>query len=312
MGATEGAREAHDQRRDSDTRPQSAFDAPVAGWVDAYGADAARRWPSQVWSPVAVAVLGFACLAVSLVVVGEWVTRGPFLAGFRGWDQGVSHWFSVRRTSGWSSLSGFGSHMAETVPIIVGALVLEAVLVWRRRWRDLLLVLIGLSVEITVFLSVNEIVRRPRPPVHRLGIEPSTFSFPSGHVAATVVLYGSIALLVSLTYRKRLVTAALWSLVVLLALLVGFARVYRGMHHVSDVVAGALVGLGCLGVAAMAARASSLAATPSRIDAEPAPPPRPGVDGIGSVASSPADGPTVMARNATGPESATASAGGKR
>ena len=201
---------------------------------------------------------------ISLVVVGEWISRGPLLGGFRSWDQRVTAWLAVRRTPGWSSFSGLGSHLAETVPIIVGALVLEAVLAWRRRWRDLLVVLVGLCVEITVFLSVNEIVRRARPAVPRVGIEPSTFSFPSGHTAATVVLYGSVALLVSLTYRKRLVTVAVWSIVVLLDVSVGFARVYRGMHHVSDVVAGTLLGIGCLCVAAVAARASSLVADGSR------------------------------------------------
>ena len=164
-----------------------------------------------------MAAVGFAALSVILIVLGELVTHGPLLDGFRSWDQSVSAWFSTRRTSGWSSFSSLGSHLAETAPIIVGALILEAVLIWRRRWRDLLLVLVGLSVEITVFLTVNEIVRRPRPPVHRLGIEPSTFSFPSGHVAATVVLYGSIALLVSLhlpqapAHRRRLVASSLCS-----------------------------------------------------------------------------------------------------
>jgi membrane-associated phospholipid phosphatase len=236
------------------------FDAPVTPTVDQIAERAATRWSSPRWSPVAVAAVGVAALSIILIIVGEIVTRGPLLDGFRSWDQSVSAWFSTRRTSGWSTLSSYGSHLAETAPIIIGALVLEAVLMLRRRWRDLLLVLVGLSVEITVFLTVNELVRRPRPPVHRLGIEPSTFSFPSGHIAATVVLYGSMAVLISLTYRKRLLTIGVWCIVALLALTVGFARVYRGMHHVSDVVAGALMGLACLGIAAVAARASALAA----------------------------------------------------
>ena len=64
-------------------------------------------------------------------------------------------------------------------------MVVEIVLAVRRRWRDLLLVVVGLAVELAVFLTVNEVVRRPRPSVTKLGIEPATFSFPSGHVAAT-------------------------------------------------------------------------------------------------------------------------------
>jgi undecaprenyl-diphosphatase len=273
----------------------AAFDGPVTPAVDRIADEAASRWTNPRWSPVAVGVAGFAGLSLILIVLGELLARGPLLGGFRAWDQSVSAWFSTRRTSGWSSFSSYGSHLAETVPIIVGALVLEAVLILRRRWRDLWLVLVGLSVEITVFLTVNETVRRPRPPVHKLGIEPSTFSFPSGHIAATVVLYGSIALLISLTYRKRLLTAALWCVVALLALSVGFARVYRGMHHVSDVVAGALMGLACLGVAAVAARTSALAAArlhptdvaPAVDDAWTGPPATKGSVSVAAVAAKP-------------------------
>jgi membrane-associated phospholipid phosphatase len=36
---------------------------------------------------------------------------------------------------------------------------------------------------------------------------------------------------------------------------VGFARVYRGLHHPTDVFIGALLGLACLGIAAVAVRA---------------------------------------------------------
>ena len=38
--------------------------------------------------------------------------------------------------------------------------------------------------------------------------------------------------------------------------MVGFARVYRGLHHPTDVLFGALLGLACLAVAAMAVRAA--------------------------------------------------------
>jgi undecaprenyl-diphosphatase len=42
-------------------------------------------------------------------------------------------------------------------------------------------------------------------------------------------------------------------------LFVGWARMYRGMHHVSDVVAGLLMGLGALAILVFAARSSRAA-----------------------------------------------------
>ena len=53
--------------------------------------------------------------------------------------------------------------------------------------------MVGLAAELAVFLSTNYLCRSPvavRP--RRLGSTPSTSSWPSGHVAATAVLYGEL------------------------------------------------------------------------------------------------------------------------
>ncbi len=199
-------------------------------------------------------------MAVVLIVIGEAITHLGLLGGLRTADDHVNANLAAHRTSGWNSFSTFWSHSAETMPIIVGGLLIEIVLALRKRWRDLLLVVIALAVELATFLIVNELVRRERPSVEKLGIVPTTFSFPSGHTAATIVLYGSIVLLITLHMRSRLAKVLPWVLVLLLTIAVGYARVYRGMHHVSDVVAGAIMGIGALLVAVTATRASSIAA----------------------------------------------------
>ena len=79
----------------------------------------------------------------------------------------------------------------------------------------------------------------------KLGSEPSTSSFPSGHIAATVVLWGAIAVLFFSASTYRWVRATAYTIVVVLACAVGTARVYRGMHHPSDVVFGGLMGVSC-------------------------------------------------------------------
>ena len=55
----------------------------------------------------------------------------------------------------------------------------------------------AMVVEITTFLIVNHLVGRERPPVERIGPLPGTYSFPSGHVAATLVCWGGISLLLA-------------------------------------------------------------------------------------------------------------------
>ncbi len=238
--------------------PRSRMDHPRNRRVEGAAGRGASRLDSPRRAVLTTAVAGWLAIALLLVILGEVLVHSGLLAGLRTWDDSVNRWFVLRRTEGRNSLSSFWSKSAETVPIIVGALLLEVILAVRRRWRDLLVIVVGLAIELAGFLAVNEIVRRQRPDVAKLGAEPSTFSFPSGHTAATVVLWGSVALLLVPAASPTIVRVLRWFLVVALTGMVGWARVYRGMHHVTDVVAGMLLGLSSLLIAITAARASSM------------------------------------------------------
>lgn len=106
---------------------------------------------------------------------------------------------------------------------------------------------LALAVEVSVFLLTTLLVHRARPAAFELDHSPPTSSFPSGHTAAAVVLYGAVAWLI---FRKTARRAS-W-LLLLMPVAVGFARLYRGMHHPSDVLAGCLLGACALLVGARA------------------------------------------------------------
>ena len=71
-------------------------------------------------------------------------------------------------------------------------------------------------------------------------------SFPSGHAAAAVAFYAGLLIVVSWHSRQRAVRAALIALAVFAPLAVASARLYRGMHHPVDVIAGMLLGVASL------------------------------------------------------------------
>jgi membrane-associated phospholipid phosphatase len=79
-----------------------------------------------------------------------------------------------------------------------------------------------------------------------------------------LALYGGLALLIGAHVRSRIVGALCWIVAVLATAVIAFARVYRGMHHPSDVLAGALLGLAALGVAAVSARTGQLVSAERR------------------------------------------------
>jgi undecaprenyl-diphosphatase len=96
--------------------------------------------------------------------------------------------------------------------------------------------------ELLVFLVVTAVVNRPRPDVPLLDAAPPTSSFPSGHTAAAVAFYGCLAVIVLRQLRPRWLAVTIATLLCLVPLVVGISRLYRGMHHPTDVVFGALGG----------------------------------------------------------------------
>jgi undecaprenyl-diphosphatase len=67
-------------------------------------------------------------------------------------------------------------------------------------------------------------------------------------------MYGSLAIVVWAETRSKLWRALTIILAVLGPIIVATSRVYRGMHNPTDVVCGALIGMGCLAVGYVAVR----------------------------------------------------------
>ncbi len=226
---------------------------PVAAAVD-------ERIRSAVRSPIVVAATAYVGITLVLLVVGWLLVRTPLGAPVRGWDEAVSRDLATGRSSGWTGYSDVGTSGANTAPIVIGTVVVSAVLAALRRWRDLLLVPLGLAVELATFLTVNLLVARDRPDVAQLGGEPATHSFPSGHVAATLVLWGGVAVLLGVGRWRTRYQVLAWALVAVPVVTVGFSRVYRGMHFTTDVLAGLVLGALALVASIVATRASWLGA----------------------------------------------------
>ena len=95
--------------------------------------------------------------------------------------------------------------------------------------------------------------------MHRLDQLPADASYYSGHTAASVAVYCGLALLITSRIRNTGARIVIWAIAIAIPLLVAVSRVYRGMHHPTDVGAALLVGIGTLVVALAAARASKAA-----------------------------------------------------
>jgi membrane-associated phospholipid phosphatase len=130
--------------------------------------------------------------------------------------------------------------------VLAGVTAIAAYLLARRRhFREaVLMVLAYVGAEVLSY-SLKLAFRRDRPfftdPLATL----STYSFPSGHATVSVAVYGAVSLVLlrRLTGPARVVCLAA---AVLLVSLIGFSRLYLGVHFFSDVLAGFSVGLAWL------------------------------------------------------------------
>jgi undecaprenyl-diphosphatase len=67
---------------------------------------------------------------------------------------------------------------------------------------------------------------------------PASASFPSGHALYAASIFGGLAALLTARLKHGPLRVAVWSAAVFLILMVGFSRVYLGVHYPSDVLAG--------------------------------------------------------------------------
>jgi undecaprenyl-diphosphatase len=209
---------------------------------------------------VVVVLVGFALLA-ALTVLAGWLLKTYVLPdhGIGHADEHVNVWLAARRTATWNDvsfwLSGVGDVFA--IPALVILTALGAMIL--RKWRIAAFIVAAIAIEAATYRVATLLIHRHRPRVHRLDQLPVDASYYSGHTAASVAVYCGLTLLITSRIRRTGVRIACWVIAVAIPLLVGLSRMYRGMHHPTDVGAAVLVGIATLVVALAAVRAAKAA-----------------------------------------------------
>jgi membrane-associated phospholipid phosphatase len=222
------------------TTPKAAPETADQAAPDRHPIFAARDDITVERSDIGWLIVGLVVLIAVFFALGELVVSSDAITSF---DQRVAEWFVDRRTPALDTVSLIGSYLAETIVKIVATAVL-AIGMWLawKRWREPLLMVLPLILEATAFITITFLVGRSRPDVERLDSSPVGSSFPSGHVAAAAA-YGALAIIVFWHTRSKWIRLATLLLIVAIPVIVGASRMYRGMHFLSDVIAGAALGV---------------------------------------------------------------------
>jgi undecaprenyl-diphosphatase len=128
----------------------------------------------------------------------------------------------------------------ETVALL--GVIVAAVLAWRRRWLYLGTWITAVAGSAALNHLLKGLFARPRPFFEHPLLVETSYSFPSGHAMESFVLYGMLAYFAVLALESWRARTAVVFGAALLVLLIGFSRMYLGVHYFSDVVAGYAAG----------------------------------------------------------------------
>jgi undecaprenyl-diphosphatase len=148
--------------------------------------------------------------------------------------QAVQRWATPTLTRAMRSFTNAGEPIF-LVPFML-IMVLGLLALSRNRTAIMLVVLWSGATAVSEGLKV--IFRRVRPEAFFGYVEPVTYSFPSGHAIASACFYGSVAAVVAANINSVVLRGAIWTVVALVIILIGWSRVYLGVHYLSDVIAG--------------------------------------------------------------------------
>jgi membrane-associated phospholipid phosphatase len=222
---------------------QSSRLAHAAAAIRAWGA----RSPSRLGQIARNQLVDLPVLLLfgALVIIGVWaffdlledVIMGD---GVIGLDRTVYTWLQQHRSALGDRLLVGVTELGDAkvaLPVAAVALALFAML---GRWRDALFLAAALGGAVAFVAGLKRVIHRARPVDIYDGV--AEYSFPSGHAAMSIVLFGFLAFLLAVRaapgWRRIIYSAA-----IVLVLLIGFSRVYLGAHWLSDVLAGLAFGV---------------------------------------------------------------------
>lgn len=155
-------------------------------------------------------------------------------------SENVSHFWSDGLTTFFLTITGLGNIFV----LLALSIILLLLLISRRRFYESFVLLSSILAGSLSVMIFKEFTKVPR--LENSLIEELSFSFPSGHTAMTTIFFLTLGYLLR-DRIKNLTTRLVFEVVcVCIIVLVGFSRIYLGVHRPTEVVAGFLLGTFCV------------------------------------------------------------------
>ncbi len=194
-------------------------------------------------------LLGALLVAAAALFVFGWLAEEMLEGDTRQFDAFVRTAVHQLATPGLTRSMQAFSFLGSVVAVTVMCLVAICVSLYFRHARMAVLLAITMLGVAALDIALKHAFHRPRP-VAFFGPTPSSYSFPSGHALGSLCFYGILAAILAARVRGRGAKFCVWMAAVVLVGMIGFSRIYLGVHYPSDVIAGycaAAVWVGAVG-----------------------------------------------------------------
>lgn len=197
------------------------------------------RFDTTVFSGLTLSIFTLAfiyVLALFSGVLEDLITSDPTIAA----DIRIANLFFVFRTDVLTNIFTWITVLGKSQVIMVFIFISVALLwLWQKRYCILPLFIAVTGSEAFTYLG-KLVFHRPRPEM-AIYAEHS-FSFPSGHASIAVAFYGFLGYLLMRFSQSWNRKVNIFFTTILIIIAIGVSRVYLGVHYISDVWSGYLVG----------------------------------------------------------------------
>jgi membrane protein DedA with SNARE-associated domain len=197
------------------------------------------RFDTTLFSGLTLSIFTLAfvyVLALFAGVVEDLITSDPIVAV----DIRIANLFFLFRTDVLTNIFTWITLLSKSQVILVFIFISVAVLwLWQKKYYILPLFIAVTGSEAFTYLG-KLAFHRPRPEMAVYAEH--SFSFPSGHATIAVAFYGFVGYLLMRFVQNWNRKVNIFFTTILIIIAIGFSRVYLGVHYISDVWSGYLVG----------------------------------------------------------------------
>ena len=187
-------------------------------------------------------LLGLAAAIGALVFFG-WLTDEVLEGDSRHFDEVTRAAVHQLASPAMTVIMRFLSFVGSTIVLTIGTII---VVVWfaMRKWgREAKLFTATMIGGGLLNVTLKLTFKRARPEPFFDLTPPETYSFPSGHSLASACFFGALAALLTARIKNRRTKLIVWIVCAAMFLSIGFSRIYLGVHHTTDVIAGFVAAL---------------------------------------------------------------------